>query len=50
MGLRGTRKMNGALERVGSEADRALDRARSVRLIVLAVGLAALATVAIVLA
>jgi len=49
MGLRGTRKMNGELERV-DEADRALDRARAVRLIASAVALAALATVAAVLA
>jgi hypothetical protein len=48
-GLRGARKMNGALERVEPDADRALDRARSIRLIALAVVLAAVATVAVVL-
>jgi len=49
MGLRGTRKMDGALERVESQADRALDRGRSIRLITLALALAALATLAVVL-
>ena len=48
-GLRGARKMNGELERVESDADHVLDRARSIRLIALAVVLAAVATVAVVL-
>jgi len=50
MGLRGTRKMNGATEGVELAADRALDRERAVGLIILAVVLAALATAAAVLA
>ena len=41
--------MNGELERVESDADHVLDRARSIRLIALAVVLAAVATVAVVL-
>ena len=49
MGLRGTRKMNGALEAVEPAVDRDLDAARAKRLIALAMGLAAAATAVAVL-